>query len=178
MRSEPRRREHSPMLRPDPVPSHAANRRWLLLALVWAPFLSLFVFAGAFWGGDTYSHVLFHVLAIGLLGWAFAELRSGRVSSSSRTQRVLTRVLFVSLPLAIVGHGAELVTAVARLVEEGWANVDTEDLFEEGVHAWVANITVPTMMISMLTTLALVFATAVHRRKGSDRVELETPIVR
>lgn len=154
-------------------PSHVVRRRWLLLALVWAPFLSLFVFAAGFWGGATYSHVLFHVLALALLGWAFAELRTARLSSASRSRRVLTLVLSVSLPLAILGHGVELVTAVVRLVDEGWANVDTDDIFEEGVHAWAANLTVPMMLLSMLTTLALVIVTAVERRRGNDTVELE-----
>jgi hypothetical protein len=154
-------------------PSDVVDRRWLLLALVWAPFLSLFVFAAAFWGGDSYSHVLFHVLALALLGWAFAELRAARPPSTSRSRRVLTLLLSVSLPLAILGHGVELVMSVVRLVEEGWANVDTDDIFEEGVHAWAANITVPMMLLSMLTTLALVIVTAVQRRRGSDTVETE-----
>jgi hypothetical protein len=154
-------------------PSHVVSRLWLLLALVWAPFLSLFVFAAAFWGGDTYSHVLFHVLALALLGWAFVELRAVRVTSTSRIRRVLTLVLSASLPLAILGHGAELVTAVARLVEEGWANVDTDDVFEEGVHAWVANFTVPMMMLSMLTTLALTIVITIQGRRGSDTFERE-----
>jgi hypothetical protein len=161
------------MLTVRTAPSHVVNRRWLLLALVWAPFLSLFVFAAPFWGGDTYSHVLFHVLAIILLAWAFVEVRTVRLSSTNRTRRVLTLVLSVSLPLAILGHGAELVTAVARLVDEGWANVDTDDIFEEGPHASVANITVPMMMLSMLTSLALVIITAVQGRRGSDTVEVD-----
>ena len=152
-------REDPPVLPLDTAPSRVVHRRWLLPALVWAPFMSLFVFAAAFWGGDTYTHVLFHVLALTLLGWALIELRrTARLRSTSRLRRFLTFVLFVSLPLAILGHGVELVTALARLGEEGWANVDTDDIFEEGVHAWAANVTVPMMMISMLTALALVIA--------------------
>lgn len=123
--------------------------------------------------------MLFHVLALTLLAWALIELRrTARLLPTGRLRRVLTLVLFVSLLLAMVGHGVELVAAMARLVEEGWANVDTDDIFEEGVHAWAANLTVPMMMISMLTALALVVVTTVHRRHGSDHVELETQSLR
>lgn len=174
MRLNRPRREDPPVLPLDTAPADAVHHRWLLPALVWAPFVSLFVFAAAFWGGDTYSHALFHVFALALLGWALIELRRiARMRSTRRLRRVLTVVLFVSLPLAILGHGVELVTALVRLVEEGWANVDTDDIFEEGAHAWAANITVPMMMISMLSALALVVVTTVQRRKGSDPVELE-----
>jgi hypothetical protein len=167
-------REDPPVLPLDTAPSRVVHRRWLLPTLVWAPFMSLFVFAAAFWGGDTYSHVLFHVFALTLLGWALIELRrTARVRSTSRLRRVLTFVLFVSLPLAILGHGVELVAALVRLVEEGGANVDTDDIFEEGVHAWAANVTVPMMMLSMLTALALVIVTTVQRRKGGDHAEPE-----
>lgn len=162
----------------ETAPSPVVHRRWLLVALVWAPFVSLFVFAAAFWGGDTYSHVLFHAFALTLLGWALIELRrTAPLRSTGRLRRVLTMVLFFSVPLAILGHGVELVAAVARLVEEGWANVDTDDLFEEGVHAWAANVTVPAMMISMLTALALVLLTTYPRRKGND-VEPEMQTLR
>jgi hypothetical protein len=175
MRRNRPRREDPPMPPVDTAPSCVVHRRWLLPALVWAPFLSLFVFAAAFWGGDTYSHVLFHVLALTLLAWALIELRrTARLLPTDRLRRVLTLVLFVSLALAIGGHGVELVAAMARLVEEGWANVDTDDIFEQGVHAWAASLTVPMMMISMLTALAVVVVTTVHRRKGSDHVEPET----
>ena len=160
------------MLPSDTARSRVVHRRWLLPALVWAPFVSLFVFAAAFWGGDTYSHVLFHVVALTLMGWALVELRRNAcLLPTSRLRRVLTLVLFVSLPLAILGHAVELVAALARLVEEGWANVETDDIFEEGVHAWAANVTVPMMMISMLTALALVIVTTVQRRLGGDLVE-------
>ena len=167
------------MLPPDTAPAPVVDRRWRLLALIWAPFVSLFVFAAGFWGGDTYSHVLFHVLALALLGWALTELRrTARLFSTGRLRRVLTLVLFVSLPLAILGHGVELITALVRLVNEGWAHVDTDDIFEEGPHAWAANITVPMMMISMLSALALVIVTTVQRRKDSEPVEREMRSVR
>jgi hypothetical protein len=160
------------MLNIDAASSRVTDRPWLIVALVWTPFVSLGVFAAAFWGGDSYSHVLFHVVAVTLLGWAWVELRrSEHLLSTGRLQRVLIRVLIASLPLAIVGHTVELVTALVRLVEEGWANVDTEDIFEEGVHSWVANLTVTMMMISMLSALALALATAVQRRHGSDPAE-------
>lgn len=119
--------------------------------------------------------LLFHILALALLGWALIELRrTARLPSTSRSRRVVTLVLFASLLLAIMGHVVELVTALARLVEEGWANVDTEDIFEEGLHAWAAKLTVPMMMLSMLTALALVIVTTVQHRKGTDSVDLES----
>lgn len=129
--------------------------RWTLPALVWIPFLSLFVFAAAFWGGDTYSHVLFHVVALALLLVALTRLRALRTVGGRRLGRAAAVVLSVSVPLAIVGHAVELAAAVVRLVDEGWANVDTDDLFERGVHAWAANVTVPMMMTSMLVSVAL-----------------------
>jgi hypothetical protein len=53
-----------------------------------------------------------------------------------------------------------------RLVDEDWANVETDDIFEEGLHAWAANLTVPMMMISMLAALALFVVTVVQGRSA------------
>lgn len=153
------------------------NRRWLLLVLIWAPFASLFIFAAPFWGGDTYSHVLFHALALALLVWAFAHVRAARSAAVGRSQRLLVLVLPFSLPLAILGHFVEFITAVVRLVDEGGANVATDDIFEDGLHALAANITVPAMLLSMITALVLVIVTVVHGRASREALDAEDRLV-
>ncbi len=165
MRRAPARHEDPRMQLAHPSPAvPSMNRRWLVLALVWAPFVSLFVFAAPIWGGDTYSHVVFHVVALGLLGWAFSQIRANRSPANGPTERILVLVLSISVPLAILGHSLELVAAGARLIDEGWANVETDDIFVEGPHSWAANLTVPMMLVSMLTALVLVAVTAIQRR--------------
>jgi uncharacterized metal-binding protein len=167
------------MLTTDSPRARLTHRRWRLLALIWTPFISIFVFAAAFWGGDTYSHVVFHVLAIGLLGGALIELRRHRsLIAAGLVGRALTGILAVSLPLAILGHTAELVTAVARLADEDWANVDTDDLFETGMHATAANVTVPTMMISMLSVLILTTLPSTRSGRRDESREDGRPNVR
>lgn len=147
---------------------HSPHR---LLALVWIPFLSLFLFAAPFWGGDSYVHVLFHVFAVAILAMAAREIWRRRPNAPTRSQRGLLGVLSVTVPIAIAGHGIELVTAVERLVDEGWANVETEDIFTEGLHAAAANVTVPMMLISMITAAVLAAVTARHRRRDSSTAE-------
>lgn len=150
--------------------------RWLLFALIWIPFVSLFVFAAPIWGGDTYSHVAFHVFALVLLVKACREVWSARSDAPTRAQRVLTWSLSVTVPLAVVGHAIELVTAVVRLVDEGWANAETEDIFTDGSHALAANLTVPMMMLSMLAVLTLVVVTAAQRTRGVEPADADTYI--
>jgi hypothetical protein len=142
------------------------NRRLLLLlALVWVPFLSIFVFAAPFWGGDSVPHVVFHVVALALIGWGCRTSWEVRGAESRRVPRILAGVLGVTLALALVGHAAELVSAVVRFAEDGWANAETPDLFEEGPHVWAANLTIPMMMLSMLAVLALIVTDALQRRR-------------
>lgn len=143
----------------------SANPR-VLAALVWLPFLSIFVFA-AF--GDTSAlHISSHVLALAcLVPAAVLALRLPR-SATGRFRRVLTTVLAVVVPLAVLGHLAELGIAVARLASDGWVNRDTADIWVTGPHVWAANVTVPAMLVGMLGTVALVATDAVARRRSPE----------
>lgn len=139
------------------------KRVLLVAALVWAPFLSVFVFAAL---GDTSAlHITSHVLALALLVPAVALVRRLRREEPSGLRLLLTRVLLVALPLAVVGHVLELATALVRLAEDGWVDRDTADIWVEGPHVWAANVTVPSMMASMLAVLVLAVATSVARRR-------------
>lgn len=140
--------------------------RYRLLALIWIPFLSLFLFAAPVWGGDSYSHVLFHVFALAVLALGVREIWGGRAHAPTRAQRTLLGVLSATVPVAMIGHGVELVSSIARLADEGWANVETEDIFTEGAHAAAANVTVPMMLISMVTAVVLVAVTAAQQRRS------------
>ncbi len=139
-----------------------STRPWFLAALVWLPFLSVFVFASQ---GDTSAlHISSHVLALVLL--VPATLLVFRAEAGrTRTQRVTLAVLRVSLPLAVVGHALELGTAVHRLAADGWVNRDTSDIWAEGPHVWAANVTVPAMLVSMVGVLVLVVSTTLARRR-------------
>jgi hypothetical protein len=139
------------------------KRLWLLVALVWAPFLSVFVFASL---GDTSAlHIGSHLLSIALLVAAVLVVRRVLEGTLSRVQRLLARVLATTLTLAVVGNLLELAIAVDRLADDGWANLDTADIWVEGPHVWAANLTVPAMMLSMLAVVALLVAAAVSRRR-------------
>lgn len=74
------------------------------------------------------------------------------------------------MPLAVVGHVAELAVAVGRLAADGSVDRDTSDLWVSGPHQWAANLTVPAMMLSMLAVLVLAGATAVQGRRRPEPV--------
>ncbi|MGG5257331.1 hypothetical protein [Phycicoccus avicenniae] len=143
-----------------------AVRPWHLVVLVWVPFLSVFVFAAL---GDTSAlHITSHLLAIACLVPAVVLVLRLRGSVSTRAGRGVATVLAVVLPLAVLGHLAELGVAVARLASDGWVNRDTADIWVRGPHVWAANVTVPAMMLSMLGVLVL--AAAVRRSRPQQEV--------
>ena len=139
-----------------------------LLVLVWVPFLAVFAFASPSVidaAGDSYPHVAFHVLSLALLVPAVLTARSWLPAAPTRTQRVCTRILLVTVPLAVLGNLVELAAAVLRLAQDGWESLRTPGIFEEGVHLWAANLTVPSLMVSMLAAMVLVIAHAVQGRR-------------
>lgn len=143
---------------------------WVLVALVWVPFVSIFAFAAppvAEAVGDSYPHMAFHVFASVLL--VAATVRAWRLhrQARARLERSLLTVLLVSVPLAVAGNVAELGVAVARFVSDGWESTRTPDLFESGsgLHAVASNLTIPALMASMLLVLALVTAAGVRGRR-------------
>jgi hypothetical protein len=143
----------------------------LLAALIWVPFLSIFAFANPALTervGDSHPHVVFHLLAAGLLVWAFVVARRFRSAATGRSVRVLSGLLLLTLPLAVLGNLAELATAVDRLAADGWESRLTPELFEEGAHAVAASVTIPAHLASMLLVLALV---AVVALTGGRRLE-------
>lgn len=142
------------------------SRPLTVLALVWTPFLSIFVFASQ---GDTSAlHISAHVLALALLIPATLIVWRMRSASVPRIRRWIALVLSVTVPAAVVGHVGELAVAVHRLAQDGWVNKDTHDIWEGGPHLWISNLTIPAMMLSMLLSLALVVATAMSRRRADS----------
>lgn len=146
------------------------RRHWLLLALVWVPFVSIFGFAAPALAdevGDSYPHMAFHILALILLVVAAVVVRRLLTERPSRARVVLLRVLLVTVPLAALGHALELVAAVGRFVSDGLVSRRTPDLFESdsGLHSLAANVTIPMLMLSMLVTLVLVGTVAVGARR-------------
>jgi len=133
---------------------------------VWIAFLAIFPFAAA--GDTSFLHIGFHVVQLPMLLAATLLAWRQRRASVTRAQRALGWVLSVSVPAAVVGVGLELVTAVARLAEDGWVNRDTADVWERGPHAVVASLTIPSMMVSMLAVLALVVTAAVQGRRRPE----------
>ena len=146
------------------------KRLSVLLVLVWLPFVSIFGFASPALTeevGDSYPHMAFHVFSPLLLGGAFVNARGLHREAGTRLQRGLLRGLTVTLPLAVLGNLAELGTAVARFAGDDWESRATPDVFEEsGPHLWASNLTIPTLMASMLLVLALLVAHAVQSRRG------------
>ena len=142
------------------------SRPLTVLALVWVPFLSIFVFAGQ---GDTSAlHIGSHLLALALLVPATIMVWRLRAAASSGVRRWTLLLLSVTVPAAVVGHVGELGVAVVRLAQDGWVNRDTHDVWEAGPHLWISNLTIPAMMLSMVATVVLVVATALSRpREGS-----------
>lgn len=150
------------------------SRPLTILALVWTPFLSIFVFASQ---GDTSAlHISSHVLALVLLVPATLFVWRMRSASAPGIRRLIVLALSVTVPAAVLGHAGELAVAVHRLAQDGWVNKDTHDVWEGGPHLWISNLTIPAMMLSMILSLALVIATAVSRRRENS--EAERPVSR
>lgn len=144
-------------------------RRLLLLsALIWLPFLSLFVFAS--FGNTSLLHITHHLLAIGLLVPAVAITWRHRAHAATRATRALAGALSVVLPLGTLGHAVELAIAVGRYAADGFANLDTTDLFAHGPHATVATVTAPAMLVSMLLVVALAATTGLQGRRRLEPV--------
>jgi hypothetical protein len=144
------------------------RRVLVLAALVWVPFLSLFVFAAM--GDRSHPHLAFHVFALVLLVPAAVLAQRLRQDVTTRIQRVLAWVLAVAVPSAVVGHLLELAVAVSRFAADGWVDRDTSDLWVTGPHQWAANLTVPAMMVAMLASVVLLGATAVQGRRRLEPV--------
>ena len=138
------------------------SRPLTLLALVWVPFLSIFVFASQ---GDTSAlHITSHLFALALLVPATAMAWRWRPEAQTTASRWILTLLSVTLPAAVLGHAGELVVAVQRLAQDGWVNRDTADIWEHGPHVTIANVTIPAVLLSMLLTAALVLVTLLGRR--------------
>ena len=145
-------------------------RRLLVLsALVWLPFLSLFVFAS--FGNTSLLHIAHHTIALGLLVPAVVMTWRRRRDATTRATRTLAGVLAVVLPLGTLGHGVELVIAIGRYAADGFANLDTSDLFAHGPHATAATVTAPAMLASLLLVAAWTVTTAVQGRRRLEPVE-------
>jgi hypothetical protein len=139
------------------------RRLSLLTALIWTPFVSIFVFAAQ--GDNSFWHISFHLFALPLLSLACRVAWLVRQTAVSTVQRVLAGILRFTVPLAVLGHALELVTAVARLARDDWRNRDTADLWERGPHVWASSLTIPAMLISMVVVLVLTAFTAVQARR-------------
>lgn len=150
------------------------SRPLTLLALVWVPFLSIFVFASQ---GDTSAlHITSHLLALALLVPATAMAWRMRREAPTTVSRWILVLLSATLPVAVLGHAGELVVAVQRLAQDGWVNRDTADIWEHGPHVTIASVTIPATLLSMLLTAALVLVTLLSRRstevdREASRVE-------
>lgn len=161
------------------------SRLWLLLALVWVPFVSIFGFASpalADQVGDSYPHMAFHICALTLLVVAVMVVRRLLTEHPSGARSVLLRVLLVTVPFAALGNALELVAAVARFVSDDLVSRRTPDLFESdsGLHALAANVTIPMLMLSMLVSLVLVGTVALGARRpaGSAPTRASSPAAR
>lgn len=148
------------------------RRALLLLALVWVPFLSIFVFAhpsvtGAV--GDSYPHVAFHLVSPALLVTAAVlALRLRRDRPGERWARGVLGLLALTLAVTVLGNAIELLAAVRRLADDGWASRLTPDLFLSGagLHGAGASLTIPAHMASMVLTLAVVALEGVRARRS------------
>ena len=139
-----------------------SRRILLLVALVWLPFLMLPAFAS--FGDTSYPHIAFHVLAIPMLVGAFVVARRLLAGTDSTARRWMLRALLLFLTLAVVGHVAELATAIARFAQDGFVNRNTADVWESGPHFHAANVTIPSMMLAMITVVVLAVTATVQGR--------------
>ena len=144
------------------------RRPLLLLALIWASFIVIIPFAAM--GDTSFLHIASHLIQLPLLGAAALLAWRLRRAATTRAQRVLGWVLSVTVPVAFVCILLELAVAVVRLGQDGWANKDTADIWQEGPHFVIANLTVPSMMLSMLAVLILVVVVAVQSRRRLEPV--------
>ena len=145
------------------------KRPLVLVALVWVPFVSIFGFASPALAdavGDSHPHVAFHLFSPVLLVAALVLARRMLGEAATRTQRVLLRVLLVTVAVAVLGNVFELVAAVRRLAADGWQSLRTPEVFEgPGLHQVGANLTIPGLMVSMLLVLALALAVLLQGRR-------------
>lgn len=114
-------------------------------------------------------HIVFHVLYILIL--VAASWLSGRfvARAPTRSQRIAGRVLVVSQVAGLVGHGLELATSLRTLVDDGYAATDSAYLLdEEPFHLWSANLTVPALVIGLVTLLVL--TVLAYRQSGDTSV--------
>jgi len=145
------------------------SRPLTLLALVWAPFLSIFVFASQ---GDTSAlHISAHLLALALLVPATVLVWRMRPEAPTAASRWVLSLMSATVPIAVLGHVGELAVAIQRLARDGWVNRDTADIWEQGPHVTISNVTIPALMLSMLLTAALVVVSL--RRRGSVTADRE-----
>lgn len=142
------------------------RRHLLLIALIWLPFLMLPAFAA--FGDTSYPHIAFHVVAIPMLVGAVVLVRRLRAVSASTAQRRICTALLIFVPLAVLGHVAELATALVRFAEDGLVNRDTTDVWVSGPHFHAANVTIPSMMLAMVTVLVLAATVAVQSRSRKE----------
>ena len=140
----------------------------MIAVLIWLPFLMLPVFASL--GDTSYPHIAFHVLALPLLLVALVLLARLRSAGRSGRQTAFAWVLSVSVSLCVLGHAVELVIAILRFVQDGFANKNTADIWERGPHAWAASITIPSTFLSMLVVLIFLITTAIQNRRRLDPV--------
>lgn len=150
------------------------KRPLLLMALIWVPFVSLFAFAAppvADRVGDSYPHLAFHAFAPALLAIAFVRTRRILSDAATRAQRALLWVLSVTVPVAVVGNLVEFAAALQRFSQDGWVSRRTPEIFEEpGLHSWGAALTIPGLMLSMVTVLVLVVTTLFQSRRHLEPV--------
>ena len=137
----------------------------LLTALVLATFIAFITFASL--PGDTsLQHTGAHVVQLPLIGTAAVYAWRIRPEAVKRAQKVMLWIVSVTTPLAFIGIAGELVTAIIRFGEDNWENKDTADIWVEGPHAIIANMTVPAVMLSILTALILLVTVAVQERRS------------
>ncbi len=144
------------------------KRPVLIAVLAWAAFFAFIFFASL--GDSSFPHIAAHVVQLALLVPAVRLIWQMKKVLPTRLQRVLSWSLSVTLPLAVVGISIELVAAVVRLGQDGWVNKETHDIWEHGAHMWAANLTVPSLMLSMVASLVLVAAAAIQRRRRLEPV--------
>jgi hypothetical protein len=146
------------------------RRVGLLWLVTWLPFVVMVLLMIAFstlWEADSVSHIVWHVLYIPLLVIGVIVARRFARDAATRALTVQGWVLAGLLAIAVAGHLGELLTALVRFGQDGFQNLDTTDLFEdpESSHYKIANITVPAIMLSLLTVVVVTVTAAVQRRR-------------
>lgn len=144
------------------------GRPLLLFGLIWGSFLAVLPFAA--FGDTSVLHISSHLIQLPLLAAATVLAWHCRRAAVGRARRALTWVLSVTVPVAFVSIAVELGIAIDRLRDDGWVNLDTADIWEEGPHFVVASFTVPAMTLSMLMVLALVVTTLLGGRRQVEPI--------